>query len=127
MNERSVHVYARVQGFAVVPLCRQLDGTWVECQPVQHVTLTRGRATSVYLGRAIDEASQHPCAAPQPLESLPGNWREHHLLAVRVIWGAESIQLLKLPDLDLLTEWPADFARELIARRIIAELGQVLT
>ena len=127
MHKRSVHIYARGRGFLVVPVCPQPDGLWLECQPAREISLTPGYATTVYLGRAIDAAASQPSDDDiQPWDGSAGGWWEHHLLAVRVTWDDSHTQLLRLPNLDVMGNWPANFSREKLAGHIIAALGQAL-
>ncbi|MBN1872589.1 MAG: hypothetical protein JXA33_00025 [Anaerolineae bacterium] len=126
MNEHRVHVYASGRAFVVVPVCHQVDGGWVECQPVREIVLEKGLPFSIVLGHAIDRAVTYLCADPQPWDGVQGRWWEHHLFVARLAWKAETLRLFILPEAEPAAEWPANTSNVHIARHLIAQLGQAL-
>ncbi len=126
MDERRVHIYASGRGFAVVPVCYLPEQGWVECEPVQEVSLEKGLPTAVILEQAIEGAAQHPCRDPQAWSGAPGGWRDRHLFAAHLIKREETWQLFILPDSTPTREWPANTPVSHITRYLIAQLGTAL-
>jgi hypothetical protein len=124
-DERRVHVYARGREFVVVPVCNTSDGDWVECEPVQKVGLTRGLPHVALLGSAIEEAAACDCETLRPWQE-GARYRQHHLFAVLLVWRAETLHMLILPDGEPCAEWPRDYSAEVAARQLLTQLNEAL-
>ncbi|HNT77647.1 MAG TPA: hypothetical protein PKH77_21755 [Anaerolineae bacterium] len=90
MNGRRGHIYVSGQGFAVVPVCCHPEQGWVECEPVQEVSLVKGLPIAAIFEEAIERAAQHPCADLRLWEGTQASWREHHLFAARLESGLDQ-------------------------------------
>lgn len=137
MDERRVHVYASGHGFVVVPVCQRAEKEWVECEPVQHISLEKALPIAAMLDSAIARSAQHSCDELRPWDGDGGRWWKHHLYAARLAWQAEKLELTILPDgwpgspepLELphpVGEWPANVASTHVVYQLIALLGQAL-
>jgi hypothetical protein len=96
-DARHVHVYADGRGFVVVPVTQDPDGTPVEVTPVERVSLTLGRATSVELTRALRRAARRSAAEGDDdlaaWDGDDGRWWSHNLLFVKLAWTPEGVTL----------------------------------
>jgi len=126
MDERRVHVYGSGRGFAIAPVCQIAEQGWVECEPLQEVSLEKGFPIRAFLERAIERAAQYPCSDLQVWDGTPSGWRDHHLFAARLVWRAGTLQLFILPDTAPVEAWPEAASLDQPVRRLIEQLGMAL-
>lgn len=63
---------------------------------------------------------------PQSREKAQGRWQRHHLFVVCVQRGPEGLRLLRLPDMEPLTAWPATTPIDAVVKQLIAWVAAAL-
>ncbi len=143
-NTQEVHVYGSGREFVVVPVVTPNEGTRTEVRPVQRVSITLGRPTTVELARALRESrawietyqeTGRSGQAPriEPWDGDAGRWWAHNLLFVVLRWEEDAVVFAPqtrsaegMWETAAAQRLPSDTSAMALAETLIAYLGEQL-